>query len=78
MKRLHDQKEERLNNLSERFHKIYAENQDLKEEVRDFERIKRVLGINEVKYIIQAERQREQVMKEQQHAEKRKRDMDVR
>lgn len=78
LKRLHDQKEERLNGLIVRFHEIYAENQELKEEVRDFERIKTAIGSNEAECILRAERQREQMLKEQRQAEKRKYRRDVR
>lgn len=78
LKRQYDQTEERADNLSERFHVIYAENQELKEAVRDFERIKVAIGSDEAKCIIQTERQREQVLKEQRRTEKRKRGWDAR
>ena len=78
LKRQYDQTEERADNLSERFHVIYAENQELKEAVRDFERIKAAIGSDEAKCIIQTERQREQVLKEQRRTEKRKRGWDAR
>lgn len=78
LKRQYDQTEERVGNLSERFHVIYAENQELKEAVRDFEWIKAAIGSYEAKCIIQTERQREQVLKEQRRTEKRKRGWDAR
>lgn len=65
-------------NLSNRFHEIYMENQELKELVRDYEWVKAVLGKEKVSGIVQMEKQREQVLREQKRAERRKQNRDAR
>ena len=46
----------------------------LRENLEDFERVKEALGHDTVKTIVQAERQREQALKEQKRAQRRKMD----
>ena len=62
---------EKADNLSNRFHEIYTENQELKEIVRDYEYVKAVLGK-------EMEKQREQLLKEQKRAERRKQNREAR
>ena len=69
---------EKADNLSNRFHEIYTENQELKEIVRDYECVKAVLGKEKVSGIVQMEKQREQVLKEQKRAERRKQNREAR
>ena len=69
---------EKANNLSDRFHEIYTENQELKEIVRDYECVKAVLGKEKVSGIVQMEKQREQLLKEQKRAERRKQNREAR
>ena len=69
---------EKANNLSDRFHEIYTENQELKETVRDYECVKAVLGKEKVSGIVQMEKQREQLLKEQKRAERRKQNREAR
>ena len=69
---------EKADNLSNRFHEIYTENQELKEVVRDYECVKAVLGKEKVSGIVQMEKQREQLLKEQKRAERRKQNREAR
>lgn len=69
---------EKANNLSNRFHEVYTENQELKEVVRDYECVRAVLGKEKVSGIVQMEKQREQLLKEQKRAERRKQNRDAR
>ena len=69
---------EKANNLSDRFHEIYTENQELKEIVQDYECVKAVLGKEKVSGIVQMEKQREQLLKEQKRAERRKQNREAR
>ena len=74
----YNQTVEKANNLSSRFHEIYAENQELKEIVRDYECVKAVLGKEKLSDIVQMEKQREQLLKEQKRAERRKQNREAR
>jgi len=65
-------------NLSNRFHEIYMENQELKELVRDYEWVKAVLGQEKVSGIVQMEKQKEQILREQKRTERRKQNRDAR
>ncbi len=69
---------EKADNLNKRFHEVYMENQELKEIVRDYECVKTVLGDEKVSGIIQMEKQREQLMKEQKRTERRKQNREAR
>ena len=69
---------EKADNLSNRIHEIYTENQELKEVVRDYECVKAVLGKEKVSGIVQMEKQREQLLKEQKRTERRKQNREAR
>ncbi len=69
---------EKVDNLSNRFHEIYAENQELKEIARDYELVRAVLGKEKVSDIVQMEKHREQLLKEQKRVERRKQNREAR
>ena len=69
---------EKADNLSNRFHEIYTENHELKEIVRAYECVKAALGKEKVSGIVQMEKQREQLLKEQKRAERRKQNREAR
>lgn len=69
---------EKVDNLSKRFHEVYAENRELKEAVRDFECVQRFFGKNRIEEIVRAERQREKVLRERQRVESRRNDRGAR
>ena len=62
---------EKADNLSERFHEVYEENQDLWGIVRDINRVKNAIGHEQVANIIHMEKQREQAIEEQKRAQRR-------
>ncbi len=68
---------EKLENLTNRFHEIYAENQELKKVVGDYERVKEVLGNEKVSDILRMEKQKERILKEQKQAERQRRHREV-
>ena len=59
--------------LSERFHEVYEENQELRGALRDFDRVKNAIGYKQVANIVYMERQREQVIEEQKRVQRRNR-----
>lgn len=67
----HDWAMEKVDNLSKRFNEIYTENHELKEAVRDFERVRVFFGRNRIEEILRTERQREKALRERQRAERR-------
>lgn len=69
---------EKADNLSERFHEVYEENQELWGIVRDFNRVKNAIGHEQVANIAHMERQREQAIEEQKRAQRKKRDRGAR
>lgn len=69
---------EKVDNLSKRFHEVYAENRELKEAVRDFECVQRFFGKNRIEEIVRAERQREKVLRERQRVERSRNDREAR
>lgn len=74
----HDWAMGKVDSLSKRFHEVYTENQELKETVRDFELVRIFFGRKRIEEIVQAERQREKVLRERQRVERRKNDRDAR
>lgn len=69
---------EKADNLSERFHEVYEENQELWGIVRDFNRVKNAIGHEQVANIVHMERQGEQAIEEQKRAQRRNRDRGAR
>lgn len=67
----HDWAMEKVDNLSKRLNEIYTENHELKEAVRDFERVRMFFGRNRIEEILRTERQREKALRERQRAERR-------
>ena len=78
MQRSYERAWNKVNSLTVRVEELWNENRMLRENLRDFERVKGVLGHDTVETIIQADRQREQAIKEQKRAQKRKIDRDAR
>lgn len=74
----HDWAMEKVDNLSKRFNEIYTENHELKEAVRDFERVRMFFGRNRIEEILRTERQREKALRERQRAERRRNDRETR
>ena len=68
----------KVNSLTTRVEELWNENRMLRENLEDFERVKEALGHDTVKTIVQAERQREQALKEQKRAQRRKMDRGAR
>ena len=62
----------KVNSLTARVEELWNENRMLRENLGDFERVKGALGRDTVETIVQAERQREQEIKEQKRAQRRK------
>lgn len=58
LQKSHDWAMEKVDNLSKRFNEIYTENHELKEAVRDFERVRMFFGRNRIEEILRTERQR--------------------
>ena len=78
MQRSYERAWNKVNSLTVRVEELWNENRMLRENLRDFERVKGVLGHDTVETIIQADRQREQAIKEQKRAQKRKIDRGAR
>lgn len=68
----------KINSLTARVEEIGNENRMLRENLGDFERVKGALGHDTVETIVQVERQREQALKEQKRAQRRKMDRGAR
>ena len=68
----------KVNALSARVEELWEENNVLRDEIRDFELVKGTLGHDKVENIVRIERQREQALKEQKRAQRRKMDRGVR
>lgn len=62
----------KVNSLTARVEELWNENRMLRENFGDFERVKGALGHDTIETIVQAERQREQALKEQKRAQRRK------
>jgi hypothetical protein len=78
MQRSYERAWNKVNSLTVRVEELWNENRMLRENLRDFERVKGVLGHDTVETIIQADRQREQAIKEQKRAQRRKMDRGAR
>ena len=78
MQRSYERAWSKVNSLTARVEELWNENRMLRENLGDFERVKRALGHDTVETIVQAERQREQVIKEQKQTLRRKMDRGVR
>lgn len=72
MQRSYERVWSKVNSLTARVEELWNENRMLRENLGDFERVKGALGHDTVEKIVQAERQREQVLKEQKRAQRRK------
>ena len=62
----------KVNSLTARVEELWNENRMLRENLGDFERVKGALGHDTIETIVQAERLREQEIKEQKRAQRRK------
>ena len=62
----------KVNSLTARVEELWNENRILRENLGDFERVKGALGRDAVETIVQAERLREQEIKEQKRVQRRK------
>ena len=69
---------ERCYSYSARLDAVSAENKTLREEVRDYERLKRAIGPEQADRLLEDLRQREQAEKERKRAARRKADLDAR
>ena len=69
---------ERCYSFSARLDEVSAENKSLREEVRDYERLKRAIGPEQASMMLEAARQQEQAEKERKRAARRKADLDAR
>ena len=78
MQRSYERAWDKVNSLTVRVEELWNENRMLRENLGDFERVKGALGHDTVETIVQTERQREQVLKEQKRAQRRKMDRGVR
>lgn len=62
----------KVNSLTARVEELWDENRMLRETLGDFERVKGALGKDTVETVVREERQREQAIKEQKRAQRRK------
>ena len=62
----------KVNSLTARVEELWDENRMLRETLGDFERVKGALGQDTVETVVREERQREQAIKEQKRAQRRK------
>ena len=69
---------ERCNAYSSRLDAVSAENKALREEARDYERLKRAIGPEQADRMLETARQQEQAEKERKRAARRKADIDAR
>ncbi len=69
---------ERCYSYSARLDAVSAENKALREEVRDYERLKRAIGPEQARMMLEAACQQEQAEKERKRAARRKADLDAR
>ena len=72
MQRSYERAWSKVNSLTARVEELWDENRMLRENLGDFERVKGALGHDTVETIVQAERQREQTIKEEKRAQRRK------
>ena len=78
MQRSYERAWNKVNSLTARVEELWNENRMLRESLGDFEHVKGALGHDTVETIVQAERQREQALKEQKRAQRRKMDRGAR
>ena len=72
MQRSYERAWNKVNSLTARVEELRNENRMLRESLGDFVHVKGALGHDTVETIVQAERQREQALKEQKRAQRRK------
>ena len=72
MQRSYERAWNKVNSLTARVEELWNENRMLRENLGDFERVKGALGHDTIETIVQAERLREQEIKEQKRAQRRK------
>ena len=78
MQRSYERAWSKVNSLIVRVEELWNENRMLRESLGDFEHVKGALGHDTVETIVQAERQREQALKEQKREQRRKMDRGAR
>lgn len=72
MQRSYERAWSKVNSLTDRVEELWNENRMLRENLGDFERVKGALGRDTIETIVQAERLREQEIKEQKRSQRRK------
>lgn len=78
MQRSYERAWNKVNSLTACVEELWNENRMLRENLRDFERVKGVLGRDTIETMVQAERLREQEIKEQKRVQRRKMDRGAR
>ena len=78
MQRSYERAWNKVNSFTARVEELWNENRMLRENLGDFERVKGALGHDTIETIVQAERLREQEIKEQKRAQRRKMDRGAR
>ena len=78
MQRSYERTWNKVNSLTARVEELWNENRMLRESLGDYERVKGALGHDTVETIVQTEKQREQAIKEQKRAQRRKMDRGAR
>lgn len=78
MQRSYERAWNKVNSLTARVEELWTENKMLRENLGDFERVKGALGRDTIETIVQAERQREQEIKEQKREQRLKMDRGMR
>ena len=78
MQRSYERTWNKVNSLTARVEELWNENRMLRESLGDYERVKGALGHDTVVTIVQTEKQREQAIKEQKRAQRRKMDRGAR
>ncbi len=78
MQKSYDRVCKKVNSLTTCVDELWNENRAMKEQVKDFERVERVIGSDTVKSIIQREKHMEQIRKEQSMKQMKRREEQVR
>ena len=78
MQRSYERAWSKVNALTERVEELWKENRMLRESLEDYERVKGVLGRDKVEEIVQMEKQRKQMFKENKWGRSRNKGRNVR
>ena len=78
LQRAYDREVSKNSSLSARIYEVCAERDNLKRQVRDYERVRRAIGLEQADRILETARQQEQAENERKRAERPKAKLGVR